>query len=102
MPYVEVDDVDIASGGVQRDSSAVVTLLRESLRQPIARPQLHRSQLGMLRIVHIERLAQVVVLQIAVAVFVDQDPPFATSRLGNEDAGAGQAGRMVLDELHVL
>ena len=45
---------------------------------------------------------EVVVLQVAVAVLVDQDAALAARALGDQDAGAGQPGRMVLDELHVL
>ena len=48
------------------------------------------------------RLAQVVVLQVAVAVLVEQPAALAAGRLGDEDAGERQAGRVVLDELHVL
>ncbi len=43
-----------------------------------------------------------VVLQVAVAVLVDQDAAFAAAALGQQDAGAGQSGRVVLHELHVL
>ena len=46
--------------------------------------------------------AQVVVLQVAVAVLVDQPAAFGPGRLGDQDAGERQAGRVVLDELHVL
>ena len=47
-------------------------------------------------------LAEVVVLQVAVAVLVEQPAALGPGRLGDEDAGERQAGRVVLDELHVL
>src|SRR5206468_10801169 len=47
-------------------------------------------------------LAEVVVLKIAVAILVQQPAPFGASGLGDEDAGEGKSGRMVLHELHVL
>src|SRR5439155_7310807 len=76
--------------------------LHERLRQPVARTQLHGRQLRVLRIMNIERLAEVVILQIAVAVFVDEDAAFAAGRFGDQYAGAGEAGRVILDEFHVL
>ena len=48
------------------------------------------------------RLAEVVVLQVAVAVLVEQVAALAARCLGDQDAGEREAGRMVLDELHVL
>ena len=72
------------------------------LRQPVARPQFHGFLLRMLGVVDVERLAEVVVLQITVAVLVDQDAALAAGRLGDQDAGAGQSRRMILDELHIL
>ena len=71
--------------------------LHERLRQAVARAQLHAAE-HRLRL----RLAEVVVLQVAVAVLVDQVAALGARRLGDQDAGERQAGRMVLDELHVL
>src|SRR4029453_9797738 len=48
------------------------------------------------------RLSEVVVLEIAVAVLVEQPTALGTRRLGNENAGEWQSGGVVLDELHVL
>ena len=56
----------------------------------------------MIRIGDLQRGAQVVVLQVPIAVLVDHDPTLAARRLGNQDARTGQAGGVVLDELHVL
>ncbi len=46
--------------------------------------------------------AHAVVLQVAAAVLVEQHAAFAAAGLGQQDAGVRQAGRVVLDELHVL
>ena len=48
------------------------------------------------------RLAQVVILQVAVAVLVDQEPALGPRRFSDEDSCKRQTGGMVLDELHVL
>ena len=48
------------------------------------------------------RLSEVVVLQVAVAVLVDQIAAFRARRFGDQDAGERQPGRVVLHELHVL
>ena len=45
--------------------------------------------------------AEAVVLQVAVAVLVEQEAAFAAAGLGEQQAGAGHAGRVVLHELHV-
>ena len=45
---------------------------------------------------------QVVVLQVAPVLVVEQDAAFAARGFGDQDAGARQAGGVVLDELHVL
>ena len=72
-------------------------LVDEGLRQPVARAELHAPQLRLWR-----RCAEVVVLEVAVAVLVDQPATFGPGGLGDEDAGERQPGRVVLDELHVL
>ena len=77
-------------------------LVHERLGQAVARAKLHRAVLGMARVVDVQRLAQVVVLQVAAALGVQQDAAFATRGFGDQDAGAGQAGGVVLNELHVL
>ena len=44
---------------------------------------------------------EAVVLQVAVAVLVEQEAALAAAGLGEQHAGARQAGGVVLDELHV-
>ena len=82
MPEIEVHD-----GAIRRiDRATLLELLHERLRQAIARSQLHRPQ-------HRVRLrrAQLVVLQIAVAVLVDQVSALGARRFGDEDAREGEA-----------
>ena len=64
--------------------------------------QLHGAVLGVPRVIDVQRLAQVVVLQVAPALAVEQDAAFAAGGFRDQDAGAGQAGGVVLHELHVL
>src|SRR5215813_9813521 len=93
MADVEVDDVAVWGF----DGAALFVLLDEGLRQAVARPELHRTQHG-LRL----RLAEVVILQVAVAVLVEQIAALGARGFGDQNAGERQPGRMVLDELHVL
>ena len=93
MPQVEVNHR--AVGAI--DGPPFLHLLHERLRQTVPRPQLHAPQ-NRFRL----RRAQVVVLQVAVAVFVEQPASLGPRRLGDEDAGEREARRVILDELHVL
>src|SRR5919197_3300158 len=79
------------------DRAALLHLVNEGLGDSIARPQFHAAQdwFGV-------GLAQVVVLQVAVTVLVDQPAALGARRLGDQDAGERQAGGVVLHELHVL
>ena len=79
------------------DGPPLSLLMPEGLTQTIPWPQFHGLQArpGIGR-------AQFVVLEIAVAVFIHQDTALAAARLGEQYAGAGQAGRVILDELHVF
>jgi hypothetical protein len=74
----------------------LLLLVPERLREPVARAQFHRlgARPGVGR-------AQAVVLQVAVAMAVDEDGAFAAAAFGDQDAGARQGGRVVLHELHV-
>ena len=78
------------------DGAAFLALVPEGLREPVTRAKLH----GLGTRPGIQR-AQAVVLQVAVAVAVDQDAAFAAAAFGHENAGARQAGGVVLHELHV-
>ena len=92
VAQVQVHRVALRGG----DGVALAFLVPEGLRQAVARAELHRlgTRPGVGR-------AQAVVLQVAVAVAVDEDRAFAAAAFGDQDAGAGQRGRVVLHELHV-
>ena len=51
---------------------------------------------------NIKGFTKAIVLQVAVAILVDHDPPLATRSLSDENACSGQASGVVLDKLHVL
>ena len=75
--FAEMADVEVHHVAVGRlDGAALVLLVPERLAQPVARPELHR----LIARPWIGR-AEVVVLQIAVAVLVDQDAAFAAAIL---------------------
>ena len=92
MAQIEQHRVALRRG----DGAALALLVPERLAQAVARPKLHVfvARLGLGR-------PQPVILQIALAVLVEQESAFAAARLGDQNAGAGQAGRMILNELHV-
>src|SRR5262245_27418937 len=93
MPEVEVDHMAVR----RPDRAALLNLLHECLRQTIPRPELHRAKRrpGL-------RLAEVVILQVAVPIFVDQVSAFSSRGLSDQDSSKGQAGWMVMDEFHVF
>ena len=93
MSQIQMHDVTI----VRTDRAALALLMPESLTQPIPWPEFH-CLFAWPRV----RRAEIVVLQIAIIVLVDEDSPFATRTLGDQYAGARQAGRVILHELHVL
>src|SRR5258707_2630475 len=78
-------------------SAALLYLLDEGLRETIAGAEFHVAQDRLVR-----RRAEVVILEVAVPVFVDQISAFGTSRFRDENAGERQAGGVVLHELHVF
>ena len=95
--------VEVCVGAVLAlEDAARLLLSHEGLREPVARAELHAPQLRMARVGDVERLAQVVVLEVAPSLRVEEDAALAARRLGDEDPGAGKAGGVVLDELHVL
>ena len=80
MPEIEIDDVTVRTF----DRASSFLFLDEGLGQTVARTQFHRAQdrfgLG---------FAQIVILQVTISIFVDQDATFATRCFGNQDTGAG-------------
>ena len=79
------------------ERATLFQLFHESLRQAVPRTQLHGAQhrLGL-------RCPQIVVLQVAVSVLVDQEPAFGPGGFGNQNPREGETRGMVLHELHVL
>ena len=96
LAYLADVQVDVVAVRPFQRASPLL-LLDERLRQPVARAELHRPQ-HRLRL----RLAEVVVLQVTVAVLVHQPAAFRPGGFGNQDAGGREPGGVVLDELHVL
>jgi hypothetical protein len=78
------------------DGATLLLLVPEGLAEAVARPEFHR-------LVARRRLGrpETIVLQIAIAVLVDQEAALATTCFGKQQAGARHAGRVVLDEFHV-
>jgi hypothetical protein len=94
----EMAQVEVHYRAVWRfDDPALLRLVDKGLGEPVTRAELHAAQ-------HWRRArrAEVVVLQVAVAVLVEQPAPLGSRGLRDEDAGERQPGRVVLDKLHVL
>src|SRR5262249_46475651 len=94
----EVADVEMHHIAIRRlDGAALALLVPERLAQSVARSALHRVEArpGIGR-------AEIVVLEVAVAVLVGHDAAFAARPFRDEDSGAGKPGWMILNELHVL
>ncbi|MNS91104.1 hypothetical protein D3C72_1251810 [compost metagenome] len=94
VAQVEVNHV--AHGAL--DHAAFLLLLPECLGETVTGTQLH---VLVLRLADRGFRAQTVVLQVAVAILVEQDATLTTTTFGHQDAGARQTGRVILDELHV-
>src|SRR5271170_2948699 len=93
MAQIEMDHVAIGA----LDRAPLFHLLDEGLRKTVARAKLHGPKNRLLM-----RYSEVVILQVAIAVFVDQQTALGARSFGYQDAGEGQAGRMVLHHLHVF
>src|SRR5579859_89165 len=93
MAEIEMDDGAIGT----INGAAFFLLFDEGLRESIARAEFHGTENGLGA-----GRAKIVVLQIAVAVFVDEVSAFGAGGFGDEDAGEGEARRMILNEFHVL
>src|SRR5436305_1378406 len=103
LALAEVPDVEVHIRAVRPiEDVALVLLFHERLRQAVTWPELHRAQLRMALVMHVNRMAEVVVLEVAPAVLVDEDATLAARCFGDEDAGARQTGRVVLHELEIF
>jgi hypothetical protein len=82
-----------------RHGIAFLLLVPESLAHTIAGTEFHGLQH---RTAHGRLRPHAVVLQIAIAVPVDEDTALAPARLGEQASRVRKTGRVVLDEFHVL
>ncbi|SMR98789.1 hypothetical protein VIM7927_00001 [Vibrio mangrovi] len=94
MTQIQMNDI------TQRmfDGVAFLLLVPECLRNLVTRAKFHIFVLWLT-----DRCfrSHAVVLKITVAVFIDDNTAFATTAFGHQNTGAGQAGRVVLDKLHI-
>ena len=94
MAQIEIDHIASRRG----DRVALTPFVPESLGDFIARAQLH---------IFIFRFAQrsfrthAVILQIAVAVLVDQNTAFAAAAFRHQNSGTRETGGVILHELHI-
>ena len=94
----EVSQVEVDDGSIRGvDGPSLFLLVHERLGHPVPGPELHAAQLWLRR-----GFAEVVVLQVAVAVFVQQPTTLRSRGLGDQDSGERQSGGVVLDEFHVF
>ena len=94
VTQVEVNHVATRCG----DGVAFAPLVPESLRDFVARAEFH---VLVLRLAERGFRAHAVILQVAVAVFVDQDTAFTAAAFRHQNAGARQTGWVILHELHI-
>ncbi|SMS02211.1 hypothetical protein VIM7927_03529 [Vibrio mangrovi] len=94
MAQIQMNDI------TQRmfDGVAFLLLVPECLRDFIARTKLH---IFVLRLTDRCFRSHTVVLKITVAVFIDDNTAFTTTAFGHQNTGAGQAGRVILNKLHI-
>lgn len=81
-----------------RDGVAFTPFVPEGLRNFVARTQFH---IFVFRFAQRSFRAHTVILQIAVAIFVDQDTTFTTAAFSHQDTGTRQAGWVILNEFHI-
>ncbi|MNE33000.1 hypothetical protein D3C80_1266400 [compost metagenome] len=97
--FTQVAQVEINHVSARGSNGTAGTpFMPESLRNLVARAQFH---VFVLWLTQRGFRPHAVVLQVAVAVFVYQNAAFATAAFGHQDTGARQAGRVILDELHI-
>lgn len=70
----------------------------EGLRDFVARAEFH---VFVLRLAERGFRAHAVILQIAIAVFIDQNTAFTAAAFRHQNAGARQTGWVILHELHI-
>src|SRR5262249_23699895 len=93
MAQVKMDNLTVRS----LNSASALDLLHKRLAQAIPRAKFHIAQ-RWLR----SRLAQIVVLKIAIAILINKVAAFSARRFSNQNSGERQSRGMVLHELHVF
>ena len=83
-------------------SSSFFPFRHESLAQAIPGTQFHAFFYWMLQIINIQRLAQVVILKIPIAVFIHHDSTFPSGCFRNKNTRPGESSGMVLDKFHIF
>ena len=78
VPHVEVHVAAI----LPRKDVALLLLLYKCLRQAVAGTEFHRTQLGMPLVADVECLAEIVVLEVALALGVEEDATLSAGGLG--------------------
>src|SRR5512133_257867 len=96
--FAQVAEIEMYHRAIgSRECAALLIFLHESLGQSIARTKLHRAQdwSGL-------RRSEVIVLQVAVSILIDQVSALGTCGFSDENSCEGEAGRVVLNELHIF
>ena len=95
----EVTQVEINHIATWRgDGVAFTPFVPEGLRNFVAWTQFH---IFVFRLAQRSFRAHAVILQITVAIFVDQNTTFTAAAFCHQDTGTGQTGWVILNEFHV-
>ena len=95
----EVTQVEINHIATRRgDGVAFTPFVPEGLRNFVAWTQFH---IFVFRLAQRSFRAHAVILQITVAIFVDQNTAFTAAAFGHQDTGTWQTGWVILNEFHV-
>ena len=94
VTQVEINHITTRRG----DGVAFTPFVPEGLRNFVAWTQFH---IFVFRLAQRSFRAHAVILQITVAIFVDQNTAFTTAAFGHQDTGTWQTGWVILNEFHV-
>lgn len=94
MTQVEVNHIAARRG----DGVAFTPFVPESLGYFVTWPQFH---IFVFRLAQRRFGAHAVVLQVTIAIFIDQNTAFAAATFSHQDTGTWQAGRVILNEFHI-
>ncbi|SJN57753.1 hypothetical protein BQ6471_02706 [Vibrio gazogenes] len=94
MTQIQMDDI----AEWMWDGVAFLLFVPESLRNFVTRTEFH---IFVFRLADRCFRAHTVILQVTVAVFIDDNTAFTPTPFGHQDPCTGQTCRMVLDKLHI-